>query len=111
LRGLAARTLLCEDRRVTDHPTDEPPHDILAAEEFTVPAGDPTLRHVPVAVPEAPFSEGDPVHDVLAAEEFAMPAGPPGASPPNVGGARGGRRVALGGVLAAIVAVLLRRRR
>jgi hypothetical protein len=96
---------------VTDDRTDEPPHDILAAEEFMVPAGDPTLRHVPVAVPDAPFTEGDPVHDVLAAEEFAMPAGRPGASPPDVGGVHAGRRLALGGALAAVAAVLVRRRR
>ena len=42
------------------------PHDILAAEEFSIPAakripGDPTGIREP--------------HDVLAAEEFAMPAG------------------------------------
>jgi hypothetical protein len=53
----------------------EPAHDVLAAEEFIVPAGDPALHHAPVVVPDAPFSAGDPPHDVLAAEEFAMPAG------------------------------------
>ncbi len=54
----------------------EDPHDVLAAEEFGVPAPDPALHHGPIALP------GDPTglveaHDVLAAEEFALPA-PPG---------------------------------
>jgi hypothetical protein len=41
------------------------PHDVLAAEEFVVPAPDPGLH-------------GDDVHDVLAAEEFVVPAPDPG---------------------------------
>jgi hypothetical protein len=41
------------------------PHDVLAAEEFVVPAPDPGL-HV------------DQPHDVLAAEEFVVPARDPG---------------------------------
>jgi hypothetical protein len=41
------------------------PHDVLAAEEFVVPAPDPGL-HV------------DRAHDVLAAEEFVVPARDPG---------------------------------
>jgi hypothetical protein len=40
------------------------PRDVLAAEEFVVPAPDPRLRR-------------DAAHDVLAAEEFAMPAPDP----------------------------------
>jgi hypothetical protein len=39
----------------------EPAHDVLAAEEFGVPAPDPKLRH-------------EPPHDVLAADEFPVPA-------------------------------------
>jgi hypothetical protein len=39
-------------------------HDVLAAEEFVVPAPDPALHH-------------DEAHDVLAAEEFGMPAPDP----------------------------------
>jgi len=54
-------------------PADEPPHDVLAAEAFAVPAPDPALRHGPVVVPEDPSGIEEP-HDVLAAEEFAMPA-------------------------------------
>jgi hypothetical protein len=42
----------------------EPPRDVLAAEEFALPAPDPMLK------PEAP-------RDVLAAEEFALPAPDP----------------------------------
>jgi hypothetical protein len=105
--------------RVSNDRADEPPHDILAAEGFSVGSGDPSLRHDPVAVPDAPFSEGDPVHDVLAAEEFAMPAGHGG--DPVADGADGGGggfvksararfAVAGGAALAAGVAVLLRRR-
>jgi hypothetical protein len=41
------------------------PHDVLAAEEFVVPARDPGLH-------------GDEPHDVLAAEEFVVPAPDPG---------------------------------
>jgi len=37
----------------------EPPHDVLAAEEFAVGTGDPRLHR-------------EPPHDVLAAEEFAV---------------------------------------
>jgi hypothetical protein len=42
----------------------DPAHDVLAAEEFVVPARDPGLR-------------GDEAHDVLAAEEFGVPAPDP----------------------------------
>ena len=53
--------------------TREKAHDVLAAEEFAMPAADPDLHHGPVLLPEDPT--GDPIpHDVLAAEEFPMPA-------------------------------------
>jgi hypothetical protein len=56
----------------------EPPHDILAAEAFVVPAGDPELHpHGPLKLPDDPTGIVEP-HDVLAAEEFAMPAPRPG---------------------------------
>lgn len=56
----------------------EPPHDILAAEAFVVPAPAPELHpHGPVRLPEDPTGIAEP-HDVLAAEEFAMPAPPSG---------------------------------
>jgi hypothetical protein len=51
----------------------EPAHDVLAAEEFGVPARDPALHHGPVTLPGDPTGIAEP-HDVLAAEEFAMPA-------------------------------------
>ncbi len=54
----------------------EPPHDVLAAEEFAMPAPDPVLHRAvtPPPHPNDPDGSEDP-HDVLAAEEFAMPAG------------------------------------
>jgi hypothetical protein len=56
----------------------EPPHDILAAEAFVVPARDPELHpHGPLRLPDDPTGILEP-HDVLAAEEFAMPAPRPG---------------------------------
>jgi len=52
----------------------EPPHDILAAEEFAMPAPDPDLHHQePVVLPDDPTGIAEP-HDVLAAEEFPIPA-------------------------------------
>jgi hypothetical protein len=54
----------------------EPPHDVLAAEEFAVPAPDPDLHHhEPVVLPDDPTGIPEP-HDVLAAEEFPIPAVP-----------------------------------
>jgi hypothetical protein len=83
---------------------EEPPHDILAAEEFGVPAPDPALHrnqaHDVLAAEEFGLGSADPnlhrgpvvlprdptgiaeAHDVLAAEEFAMPAAPPGSGVP-----------------------------
>jgi hypothetical protein len=53
------------------------PHDILAAEEFAVPAPDPELHHhEPVVLPPDPTGIPAP-HDILAAEEFPIPAVPP----------------------------------
>jgi hypothetical protein len=52
---------------------DDTAHDVLAAEEFGVPAPDPVLHHGPVTLPADPTGIAEP-HDVLAAEEFAMPA-------------------------------------
>ena len=61
----------------SDRPTGEPAHDVLAAEEFGVPAPDPSLHHGPITLPEDPSGIVEP-HDVMAAEEFAMPAPEPG---------------------------------
>jgi hypothetical protein len=54
---------------------EKPPaaHDVLAAEEFGVPAPDPRLHHGPVKLPDDPTGIPEP-HDILAAEEFALPA-------------------------------------
>src|SRR5579875_872555 len=67
---------------------DEPPHDILAAEEFPLGAADPLLqRRARVVLPPDP-SGIDVPHDVLAAEEFAIPA--PYGRPPLVPAVRSG---------------------
>lgn len=79
----------------------EEPHDVLAAEEFALPArsaGD---------VPFDPSGIREP-HDVLAAEEFAMP----GAGVERDGGGIDPRSLIPGALLAlAVLALLLRRRR
>ncbi len=46
--------------------------DVLAAEEFGVPAPDPALRPEKLVLPPDPVA--DKPHDVLAAEAFAMPS-------------------------------------
>jgi hypothetical protein len=51
---------------------DEPPTDVLAAEEFVVPAPDPALTPENLDLP-SDLVGGEP-RDVLVAEEFAMPA-------------------------------------
>ena len=96
----------------------EGPHDVLAAEEFEVGSADPALHHRPDAVPGDPSGIREP-HDVLAAEEFAVPAGRGG---PGEAGqwtavamrgprAGGGARAAAVMAFAALVAMLMRRRR
>lgn len=65
------------DPEITPETGEDPPHDILAAEEFAVPAPDPQLHHQePVVLPPDPTGIPQP-HDVLAAEEFPIPAVPP----------------------------------
>jgi hypothetical protein len=61
-----------EDLRIPDDPEGiEEAHDVLAAEEFAMPArGDYGLH-----LPRDPHGIEEP-YDVLAADEFAMPAGP-----------------------------------
>jgi hypothetical protein len=92
-------------------PADEPAHDVLAAEEFAMPAPDPSLHHGPVRLPDDPTGIAEP-HDVLAAEEFAMPAAHPST---GVMRHRDGRRAAVPLVLCGFLVVvallrLLRRR-
>ncbi len=89
---------------------DEPAHDVLAAEEFAMPAPDPRLHHRPVALPADPTGI-EAAHDVLAAEEFAMPA----PTVPVVQGSPRTRsesrlRLGAGAAAAALLAVLVRRR-
>jgi hypothetical protein len=89
--------------------TDEAAHDILAAEEFAVPAPDPALHHQPVVLPDDPSGIAEP-HDVLAAEEFAMPVARQstgGRTRPAAAAWRGG---AAAGALALVALRLLRRR-
>jgi hypothetical protein len=57
---------------MSDRKTDEEPTDILAAEEFVVPAPDPALQPEKLQLPSDLV--GKEPRDVLAAEEFAMPA-------------------------------------
>jgi len=68
----------------------ERPHDVLAAEQFAMPAPEAAWHpQRPLELPPEPNASDRP-HDVLAAEEFAMPAPPPHvefASPPMVRGA------------------------
>jgi MYXO-CTERM domain-containing protein len=88
-------------------PQEEPAHDVLAAEEFAVPAPDPALRHDPISLPEDPTGIAEP-HDVLAAEEFAMPVGPRSAG--SLSPARSPGRAALAALALALLLVLRRRR-
>lgn len=105
------RTVRDSDRRSSQR---EPAHDILAAEAFAVPAPDPILRHHdPVKLPGDPTGIAE-AHDILAAEEFAMPAPASGRlSGPRAAlavSARSPWRAAIGTAVAAIGALLLRRR-
>src|SRR5690606_24837760 len=52
------------------------PHDVLAAEQFAMPAPEAAVHARPLALPPEPGAAQGP-HDVLAAEQFAMPAPPP----------------------------------
>ena len=92
-----------EDRPEAQLPEDptgiEEPHDVLAAEEFAMPArsaGD---------IPPDPHDIREP-HDVLAAEQFAMPTGGGTAA----GGGFDPRTLIPGAVLGLLLLLLLRRR-
>lgn len=76
------------------------PHDVLAAEEFGIPTRENRIPGDPTGLREP--------HDVLAAEEFAMPAG---AEPHGDSGRPGVRAFLPLGLAALILLVLLRRRR
>ncbi len=57
---------------MSDLRPDDPPRDVLAAEEFIVPAPDPALRPEDLELPTDLV--GGEARDILVAEEFAMPA-------------------------------------
>jgi MYXO-CTERM domain-containing protein len=78
----------------------EQPHDILAAEEFGIPTRENRIPGDPTGLREP--------HDVLAAEEFAMPAG---AEPHGDGGGAPGVRAFLPLALAALLLLIVLRRR
>jgi MYXO-CTERM domain-containing protein len=78
----------------------EEPHDVLAAEEFGIPTRESGIPGDPTGLREP--------HDVLAAEEFAMPAG---AEPHNDGGGPGARAYLPLALAALILLLVLRRRR
>jgi hypothetical protein len=96
------------------NPREDAAHDILAAEAFALPSSDPTLRHLPITLPEDPTGIAE-AHDVLAAEEFAMPA-PRGSSESGGALARAGEaaspfRIGVVAAVALVVLAVLRRRR
>src|SRR5436853_7735726 len=97
--------------RMSEHNAsdEEPAHDILAADEFAVPAPDPSLHPHPVVLPDDPSGIAEP-HDVLAAEEFAMPAPRGSAGGVARSAAAGWRGAAVAGGLALLALRLLRRR-
>jgi hypothetical protein len=79
---------ICEDQRVNlrrRRPSQPPvppepnasdePHDVLAAEEFAMPAPEEAIHGRPLVLPPDPTGIEEP-HDILAAEQFAMPAPP-----------------------------------
>ena len=86
------------------------PHDVLAAEEFGVPAADPDLHHGPVVLPEDPTGDPEP-HDVLAAEEFPMPAPRAGAATMLTRRPGGFPRLAAEFLLGVLIAILVLSRR
>ena len=76
------------------------PHDVLAAEEFSIPTRENRIPGDPTGLREP--------HDVLAAEEFAMPAG---AEPHSASGGPGARAFLPLALAALVLLIVLRRRR
>jgi MYXO-CTERM domain-containing protein len=91
------------DRKQGSGPADptgiDKPHDVLAAEEFSIPTRENRIPGDPTGLREP--------HDVLAAEEFAMPAG----AEPHSDSDGPGARAFLPLALAALVLLLVFRRR
>ncbi|HYZ28736.1 MAG TPA: hypothetical protein VE570_06740 [Thermoleophilaceae bacterium] len=96
-----------KDLRIPGDPEGiEEPHDVLAAEEFAMPArGDYGLH-----LPRDPLGIEEP-HDVLAAEEFAMPSGPDRAAEMLKSGATAGRMAVVGVAALAVLLYAWRRQR
>ena len=92
------------DRKQGSGPADptgiDKPHDVLAAEEFSIPTRENRIPGDPTGLREP--------HDVLAAEEFAMPAG---VEPHDDHGGGPGLRALLPLALAGLVVLIALRRR
>jgi hypothetical protein len=88
----------------------EPAHDVLAAEEFGMPARDPALHPGAVSLPSDPTGIEEP-HDVLAAEEFAMPAPRRSETPGVPASRRRAPAVLVAAALGLAATFLLRKRR
>jgi MYXO-CTERM domain-containing protein len=87
------------------------PHDVLAADEFAMPAHGDLPRQRQLALPDDPTGIAE-AHDVLAAEDFAMPAGPDEFAEKTKRGGPVNRFVVVGAAaLAALLALAARRRR
>jgi hypothetical protein len=86
------------------------PHDVLAAEEFAIPAPEAARLERPVVLPADPTGNSEP-HDVLAAEEFAMPAPQPRAQFRSAAAATKRSRAVPLLAGAGLLALLRRRRR
>jgi MYXO-CTERM domain-containing protein len=100
-----------ELRLPRDPQGDDEPHDVLAADEFAMPAHGDLPRHRQLALPDDPTGIAE-AHDVLAAEDFAMPAGPDDLGDNAPRGGPVNRFVLLGAAaLAALLALAARRRR
>jgi hypothetical protein len=109
---LAAEMFAVPARDPGLHDPGRKPHDVLAAEAFAMPAPDPTLHHAPVVLPGDLTGAAEP-RDVLAAEEFAMPAPPQHPDGAEDVPGRSGRAVFAGVALAVLggVALAVRARR
>ena len=92
------------DRKQGSGPADptgiDKPHDVLAAEEFSIPTRENRIPGDPTGLREP--------HDVLAAEEFAIPAG---AEPHSDSGGSGARAFLPLALAALVLLIVLRRRR
>jgi len=103
---LTIGTMTDREARRLDFPFDpsgiDAPHDVLAADEFSIGTSDRSLPPDP--------HRFEPPHDILAAEEFAMPAGAQ-QRPVGAPASAGNRSVAPLFVLAAVATLILLLRR